>query len=431
MNTVDFWIDLPNLNTNLNSKTKLYEYIDWLELDYKWELEYLISQQNNQIKKDCKISINIPVFREGKNIYKTLFLFTQKQLNSFWNPINSDIFEINILLNSPNQNIDVDDETKNEILRFKKDFPNYNINLFIKQFNFNNKAKIWTIFKTLVDISILRSREINNDLIIRISWADLDGISFKFINDTLNVFKNEKVSLYRSEYILPREVLEVFPLLHIMHFISISLLRVYNKWNILNWWFSFLSSSYCEVGWFNKDLHVWEEMDLAVRIMKSCKTNNDKTIVKNLLKHVINNPRRQIHAILQNWNMANRYNNFWKLDNENTLRNFENEFNISSLEQLPIHAVLNEENLTREINNYFIVYFKKINIWEKLNEEETFEKTKKLFERILMFAWFSNNDYEISFCNEHKNFLKIKNLNNIKTLIERRLFNWYEDFDNI
>ncbi len=80
------------------------------------------------MKQGVRISSNIPVcgHQEQKNIYRCLSCFAKQKPETY------KTFEVNLLVNSPEQTEDNEyswEETKKEIERFKKEYPEIIVNV--------------------------------------------------------------------------------------------------------------------------------------------------------------------------------------------------------------------------------------------------------------------------------------------------------------
>ena len=77
------------------------------------------------------------------------------------------------------------------------------------------------------------------------------------------------------------------------------------------------------------------------------------------MKDVLNNPRRQVHAFLGlSTSMAARYNDFGKKINEDNVRDLSLSWRDIITETLPSNCILNSENLSREITEYYRTYIR-------------------------------------------------------------------------
>lgn len=75
-----------------------------------------------------------------------------------------------------------------------------------------------------------------------------------------------------------------------------------------------------------------------------------------LVKDVLNNPRRQVANLLGGTSMAARYNNFGNPEQEAKVRASEDSWQDIKTGILPGHCQLTAENLSRELSAYYRTY---------------------------------------------------------------------------
>ncbi len=418
------------------------------------ELLTNLSTQIPEMNEKCKFAINLPAYREWKNIFKAIYEYTVKQKNEQDERLDPELFEINIFLNRPNSTIEFDKETEQEVERFKKKYPKYKVNLIKHTFNFDNWVVMWEIYKTMADLSVYRnikrqdSNEKNN-LILRNWWADAKEKNKYFLQHVMKQFdKNEDIAVYKSESRYPKEVLEKCPLLNIMYTLYSWLNRVYTKGksNIGSW--SYKSDIYASVWWFNWELCVREDIDLAAR-MRSYVWRNNLKIKKDLVKNAIDDPRRVIMTLYKWKGIESQYNNFgWDVEKE--LRDIDWQEKLL-IEELPNTLILTKENLEKHLTSLYHFYLKKVmtqsNTIKKLQKvkwvtessilDKTYEVTDKLFSRMFSVMGIKKDSY--SLCrrttskNEKSNArIEISDLKQIEDLIKNKDFdNIYKNFNEI
>lgn len=88
----------------------------------------------------CRISVCIPAYRESSLLRNTLENYTIHQVTSDRKPLNPELFEINILINSPHRNSVRDIVMLEVIEEFCADYPQYHINVAEVVYDFPDKA---------------------------------------------------------------------------------------------------------------------------------------------------------------------------------------------------------------------------------------------------------------------------------------------------
>ncbi len=126
--------------------------------DYHSSLEKSLAVQTlKPMHETTKVSVNIPAWMEGNNIYRTLESYV-KQTDANGNPIDPDLYEINILVNRKRG--DIQDNTVTEIERFilknAEKGNTFHINYLDVEFDppFNN---VGHARKVITDITLMRS----------------------------------------------------------------------------------------------------------------------------------------------------------------------------------------------------------------------------------------------------------------------------------
>ena len=130
--------------------------IEYLEKQYKdnpklsWVLDTLYKQEK-PMYKNTKLSIWFPVDKY-EDIDKTLNAWTENQKG-----LDSNSYELVILVNRPNPKSSYDQETVAKIKKFKEEHPQYNIITYYCTFDFDGKAKMWEIYKMLWNLIVYRN----------------------------------------------------------------------------------------------------------------------------------------------------------------------------------------------------------------------------------------------------------------------------------
>ena len=142
-------------------RTLLQSYIDRTkqnESEYFAQIEPLLNQPTlTPMENTCRVAINIPAYREGKNIYHVLDMYT-KQIDDKGTPLDPKQYEINIVVNRK-RGVSPDNSVQ-EIERFKTDAAAqgklYHINYVDVEFDppFNT---VGNARKVITDLTVLRS----------------------------------------------------------------------------------------------------------------------------------------------------------------------------------------------------------------------------------------------------------------------------------
>ncbi len=141
--------------------------------------------------ENCRVSVNIPAWMEGKTIYRLLSQYTQ-QTNPDGTPIDPSLFEINIIINRKTGA--ASDESVAEIERFladmRTDGKDFRINYLDVEFDppLNN---VGHARKVITDLTMLRSRKRpsqSGSLYIESEDADLLTVDPRVITNVITSF---------------------------------------------------------------------------------------------------------------------------------------------------------------------------------------------------------------------------------------------------
>ncbi|MBX9808822.1 hypothetical protein K2X92_00325, partial [Candidatus Gracilibacteria bacterium] len=225
-----------------------------------------LSSQIPKMNSKCILSINLPAYKEGRNIYKALYESTIRQLDKDGTPLDPDLFEINILVNRPNKNQAYDIDTINEIEKFKNKYPQYHIHYICKTFSFTGKPIMGKIYKTIADIAVYRNLDRMDSyekkrLILRTGGADAKEKNPYFFSTIIDTFiKHPNIHVYKSESRYPKELLKKIPLFHFMSTFSSGINRLYTRGKSNIGLGSYAAELYAQVGGFDKTVSIAEEI---------------------------------------------------------------------------------------------------------------------------------------------------------------------------
>lgn len=422
----DSWVE--NIEPHLYQRNYIWS-------DSIWDLERVdrvknIASMLGRMNKKCRLSVCIPAYRESGIINNTLEHYTVNQFSCNSERLDPDIFEINILVNRPNEKSEQDVVMMEEIYEFIEKHSEYHINVADVVYDFPSKPVIWLIFKDIADAVILRNlcREDVSDtdksrLILRTAGADVEALNPFLLSRTISIFSDPSVVAHRWETRLPPEVLQSFPLLHVMQTLAVFLLRQYHGNQTTNGPFSYSAEAYARVWWFNPEKALWEEIDLAKRIWKITQDfEGQLRFIRDLVKDVLNNPRRQVHALLEWAWMAARYQNFWKVWNENDIRDMSLSWKSIGLENLPSFCLITPENLSREVSAYYRTY---IRIAQTNDTPQ--EDIDMLF--IKGFRLSGITEYSIHKSTDvRENHIEIHNIDGLLNQLKKQTFSWGKHF---
>jgi hypothetical protein len=422
------YVDNPE-ERERNSMKMQEDYLDRVYGKDRRELAEL-AKQSTPMSEGCRMSINLPAYRE-KNIYQTLKEYSVKQKDEKGEKLNPELFEINVLINRRNDGIPFDDKTIQEVERFKKEHPEYHVNMVKKTFNFGDRPVMGQIYKLMADLALHRNMERDDAknksrLIMRTGGADAMDKNSQFLSTVIGRFEDPNVAVYKSESRLPLEVIKKLPMLHVLYVMQSGLNRLWTRGKSNIGLGSFSAELYAKVGGFNAKVGMAEEVDLAQRMRMEMKNSAGQFELKrDLVKNAIDDPRRYIFALYNQIGMANAYNKFGRKDFESSLRNTDWTKKVLS-EEIPDYLKLTKENLEREITPYYRQYLNQVLRADM--SESTKERVRKgvnrIFSRMLFFVGFKKEDYEFN-----SGGISIKNISNLEKLIENRNFSSYENFE--
>jgi hypothetical protein len=312
-----------NKNNQLINQEKISIGKYFTELKHNFR-KYFSEIENTAISlpkmdKQCRISIIMPARNESENILKPLEIFAaQKELNG--SPLDPNKYEINILINRPN-NKEPWDNTLEKIKEFKSKHPNMKINAIKKTFNFVpvSRVKMGIIFKTIADLALYRSfsrTEQTEKHLIMPTGADYLSRGENHLAKTIKMIdENPKIDQLITRIDLPREAYLEKPLLHVsQRMLEFIMLLMYNpKYSPfkdperkINGESTYTANIYARAEGYNPEKKIAEDLDLAARIqIKGGKAR------KSGLKS-ITSPRRKINALEEHGHLLYAYNNFFK-----------------------------------------------------------------------------------------------------------------------
>ncbi len=138
-------------------------YLEGIKKNDPTYYEYLVTLSKEStmppMKDECRVSVNIPAWMEGKIIHNTLTEYT-RQTDQSGNPLNPDVYEINIIVNRKTGA--PPDTTVGEIQRFiegnKAQGKDFKINYVDVEFDPPNN-NVGNARKVITDLTLLRSNQ--------------------------------------------------------------------------------------------------------------------------------------------------------------------------------------------------------------------------------------------------------------------------------
>lgn len=210
---------LNNPDADLNDFQELDRYFGEIK---KKNPDYYHTLENEKKKiapmQDTnKLSVCIPVagHQEGKSIYTSLENYTLQTANK-------DTFELMLFVNHPDKNPSgkpiQPDKTLTEIERFKKDYPDLNVQVIYKVIPIK-EAKIGYVRKYLNDLTALRHHdrgEGKQELFLVSNDADNKGMAPEYLQNFIDKFeKNKNIDSYLGQLDWDPNVYVKNPLIHI------------------------------------------------------------------------------------------------------------------------------------------------------------------------------------------------------------------------
>jgi len=191
-NGEEIWVDEDNKKISRDGtreKARLVAYLKKQDQEYLEELKRF-NKGLKPMSKDCRISVIIPARLEEQNLKNLLDQYIQQEDNN-GNPINKDLFEINILVNRKEG--EEGDKSMEVIDKWKKENPGHHVNAVDIVFP-KSKANVGMARKYITDLSLLRSTErrtASGPLYIESEDADLVSVDRRTVNKLIADFDGE------------------------------------------------------------------------------------------------------------------------------------------------------------------------------------------------------------------------------------------------
>lgn len=438
------------------------EYIENQDKARKETLEKFNKQ--HPMWKDVELSFGIPVYKYA-DIDKTLTSITTNQ------NIDPKKYEIVLLLNRPNETKEFDKVTKEKILKFKLNHPEYNIHIFEHTFDFENKAKMWKIYKLLWDTIVYRNIQRRNiqwmdmnkirNLIMKTWWADSTDKNPNYIQNQIDKYSKtynwKELVRMTWESRIPADLAKAYPLLEIDEFFQRYYDLEYKGWDPLKrdvWIWSYKARAYSGSWWFDGSRFIQEDTWFVRRVKNFVNTRPDVTMYhdKDFVWAVDNSTDRWICSIIHDIPYCNRYNTSWFGNNDETKnREWNNRAIENKWKPETEKLELTTANLERDLSAFYrqrLEMAKKWSIkfsnyittpeWQAASKAEKDKWALKnvvnpIMEKILQkpdFMWLSRWDYELYIDGTWTPRIKFNEsaITKIKTVQRKKIADWYYDY---
>jgi len=190
----DEWVDTEGNPIKRDTKRErevIKKYLDSLKVKDSphYGLLEKLTAELPPMKESTRVSVNIPAWMEGENLYKVLEEYTQ-QTDNDGNPLDPNLYEINIIVNRKRG--DAPDNSVEEIKRFirtsQEDGKQFNINYIDLEFDppFNN---VGNARRVITDLTLLRSvarDKQSGPLYLESEDADLISIDRKTVTNIIS-----------------------------------------------------------------------------------------------------------------------------------------------------------------------------------------------------------------------------------------------------
>ncbi len=367
-------------STNPRVLQTLYR-INGASKDYMTELKEL-NASLPPMHPDCRMSVVIPVFNEGKKIEQTLRGWLDQYRQNTDSKVDANSFEIILFINRPNPSVAYDaSRDVAEKLKTNPEYAPYHIHVVEKTFNIteedrtvtiNNQSvqipkgrRMGLIYAIPTDLAAMRNMartapdDIKANHLIKAGGADVYARSPHYIDDVVHSFDNtpdmEQLNS-RADY--PARIYEHIPLFHVTERFREAMNDRYAHGNTNLGLGVMRSSLYAKSGGFNPSDDIAEEVRLNERMRKALlkRARREGKAKDDLLKRdselrAIDNPRRALSAVWQGIPMLYDYTNFWHNDLVKTL-----EVNDILRQPVPKEAVLTPETLKLQLEPYIQYY---------------------------------------------------------------------------
>jgi len=340
-------IDDPD--ARLNERNEIMKYFDRLEPSYRKELEAMNDLVGREMSESCRLTINIPAYLEGNNIYKTLEIYTN-QKDEDGNPLDPNVFELVVLNNHPATV--PEDQTQEEIEKFRQDHPEIKVIYLHKQWTAEEPATVGNARKYLLDISLMRNisrPETGLDSILVCNDADAIAVDEHYVSDILGAFKtNPDTDAFSLKWAWPTEALRK-PNFYAANFVWDRLLH-YSEYGLTESSdknepaqlearnAAIRSGMYAAVGGFNPQAKNAEDLEMSW-LIADARNWNPESVARLDIAQIATNPRRPLSALATGTPLNEMYMSFQSnpeirtMDNDQLLAMVPDDLDLNLLEK--------------------------------------------------------------------------------------------------
>ncbi|MBP9732163.1 MAG: glycosyltransferase [Candidatus Magasanikbacteria bacterium] len=283
-----------NPHAQLNERNEINGYLERLDPEYKKTVDEL-ALDFGSIEKDCRISVCIPSYKEGKRIYDSLKTYVNQQKRD-GGELDPQTFEVLILDNHP-ESVSRD-TTHEEVERFKKEFPDIRVRYAHR--SFEKKMPIGYYRKIISDAALSRMRENSEDSkghLLVSHDADRYGLAPTYFDQVLNEFdKNRELDAFGGMNDYVKEAYDKLPMMHaarrLRQIIDLTIQTKNQRIPALGGANSgFRAETYAAVGGYNPKSILGEDLEMG-HILRAARDWDPKCVKFIRKAEVINDPRR-------------------------------------------------------------------------------------------------------------------------------------------
>lgn len=339
---------IDNPDAQLSERDEIRKYLDRLDSSYIRTIEDMSNLKGRAMSETCRLTISIPAYQEGKNIKKTLELYThQKDENG--DPLDPNLFELVVLNNHPATV--PEDQTREEIEKFQQEHPEITVIYAHRQWDDQEPPTVGNARKYLSDISLLRSisrSKTTDEFILVVNDADAVEVDEHYVSDILAAFKaNPSAEAFSLKWRWPEEALRKpnfyaanFVWDRLLYFSELGLNEVDIKepaqLEARN--AAIRSSMYAAVGGFNRQAKNAEDLEMSW-LIADARNWDPKSVVRLDVAKITTNPRRPLSALATGTPLNEMYLTFQskpeirRIDNDQLLAMVPDDLDLNLLEK--------------------------------------------------------------------------------------------------
>ncbi len=426
-------VALSTSRTVDSERKEITDYIDNLSPEWKERAEK-VAEQMPPMDENCRVTVNIPAYREEAIIYNTLEEYT-KQVDADGKKLDPSVYEINVLVNM--EEGDTPDRTAEEVKRFSADHPEFKIHVANIIFP-KGKGGVGATRKALTDAVLQRSTKRPaqaGPLYIESEDADHTKVDRKTVVNVIEKLdKNPQLDALRGVQDRTPEIMMQNDLFFLSRrawdFGEIEMRRQKYRpessdtadftWNRVitgGWNTAYTAESYALINGYDPDMKMGEDMFIgqSISVLRGStdadgKVKPNTSTITTVKSRTDSSPRRFLMSFIAG---KGPYDDFGNTDEEKKLRAKKME---DLLSEASPYAELSESNKPRleqemrGLGNFML---------ERTPDEAAFRKS---FGRVLFFLGFKKGDFDLSITKDAdgKNHVEIKvnKIDNVKAALE-------------